>query len=77
MGFPEIHLDYQYTMKKLEQLYELEIENLQKVVEILDTKLKIAELENSRYKEALEKIENHCAWNDEAWRVASEALKGE
>lgn len=71
MGFPEIHLDYQYTINKLEQLHELEIENLQKVIDILASDLAIANLENTRYREALQVY----ADDDVIGTVARKALK--
>jgi len=32
--------------------------------------------EINRLRKALEQIENDSAWNDPAWRIASDALKG-
>jgi len=32
--------------------------------------------ENARLREALEQIENDSAWNDPAWKIAHDALKG-
>lgn len=72
MGFPEIHADTKVNSHT--EALQIEIDHLRTIIseqrEIIDMLKSV----NSKYYYALQKIEDHCAWNDEAWRIANEAL---